>query len=102
MAGYYLSGPEAVDGFHVGPASGKVITGATLQGQGNTVIDESGCAPGTGGCPQFDEDGDGTTGKDPINFLNDDRDSWNEKPFIDEDPRERPNRISGMQALHGP
>ena len=85
-----------------GPASGNTIIGATLKGKGASIIDASGCYPGPGGCPQLDDDRDGLTNEDGIDGTNNDNDSLMGFSFVDEDPSEEPNYITGMQAIYGP
>jgi hypothetical protein len=108
IAGYFLRGPERIFVFQFGPASGNVVVGAALQSKGATVIDATGCAPGTGDCPQLDDDGDGSTGEDPIDSVNNDGDlvlcacGPTGFQFVDEDPDETPSFITGMQAIHDP
>jgi hypothetical protein len=99
---YFINGPEDIGIVRFGPASGNTIIGDTLQGQGASVFDASGCYPGPGGCPQLDDDGDGLTNEDEIDGANNDNDSLMGFPFVDEDPSEEPNYITGMQAVYGP
>lgn len=109
VAGYFLRGAEQFAFFRFGPTSGNVVVGAAIQSQADTVIDESGCFSGVGNCPQLDDDGDGFTGEDPIDAVNNDGDlalcarcTPSGFSFIDEDPEETPNYITGVQSIYGP